>query len=76
MMETVLPKHKPLIGEQQTNRIRNCIHGRGARNPWTNLNKTDYKSGLQDTIICSRIILTYRGNVYVSIYGTEHGISR
>ena len=45
-MVTALPKHKPLGGKPQTNGIINETHGRGAHNPWTEPNDSNYELGL------------------------------
>ena len=46
MTGTELPKHKPLRGKPQTNGIRNGTHCRGAHNPWTAPNDSNYGLGI------------------------------
>ena len=67
MKVTAIPKHKPLRGNPQTNRIRNRTRGCGAHNPWTNPNDSKYELGLQAIIIWSRILRTYCETLYIKI---------
>ena len=43
---TVIPMHKSIIGNPQTNRIVNGKHSRGAHNQWTDPNDLNYGLGL------------------------------
>ena len=69
MTGTALPKHKPLRGNPQTNRIIKRKQVCRSHNPWTNPNESNYKLGLQYRIICM-----YHETSCVRIYGTAHGL--